>query len=204
VVRSEAEMTAARALADQTLIAALHLMPAARTARPRLLLTSGLPVSGKSYLARSLTARVPSLARLSSDTIRMHLTRNAPTYSGPESAMVHGTIARLAGQLLADGRSVVIDATGVRPRDRRAALEAAGGRPTLIAWCEVDETTAAARLAARAARADPLDHSEANADVRARMASLTTPPRSGEAGLILVVTPANFATALNRLAAALA
>ena len=193
------------AAADRALLVALGVTPSTRSVRPSLLLVAGLPASGKSHLARALTRRVPSLARLSSDSVRMNLTDGDPVYSGPESYKVFATIGRLASYLLTEGYSVLIDATGVRPRDRRSSLEVAAvvGCPSLIAWCEVDEPTAADRLARRARGEDQLDHSQADVSVRDRMAALTTPPRPEEAGLIVRVTPATFESALEQLVSAL-
>lgn len=203
VVRDEAEITAARETADRALIAKLGLHPKGRAAHPRLVLVAGLPVAGKSYFSRALLARVPSAVHLGSDAVRMALTKGNPVYTGGEAAFTHGTVGRLARRFLAGGHSVIIDATAVRPRDRKTALEAAGGRPTVIVWCETDEASAAARFARRAAVADPHDRSQADAAVRTRMAAVTTRPAPAEAGLVLYVGDANVEATLKRLSALL-
>lgn len=203
VARDEAEVAREREAADRALIAQLKLTPPTRTKSPRLILVAGLPFSGKSHLARALAARVPSVAHISSDAVRLALTRGDPVYTAGEAVFTHGTVGRLARRLLAEGYSVIIDATAVRPRDRRTALEAAGGRPTIIVWCEADEATAAARFARRASGVDSRDHSQADAAVRVRMASIATRPASIEAGAVMYVSAANLEAALEHLRAIL-
>jgi predicted kinase len=199
-VVDEAATAAAMAARDRELLTALALTPAVTTSQPALALIAGLPVSGKSTLARRLTASVPSLAHVSSDAVRMHLTGNRPTYSGPESYLVHRTVGRLAALLLAEGYSVLVDATGVRPRDRRTSLAIAGeDYATAVVWCNVNEATATARFAARAKGLDGLDRSEAGPDTRERMAAVATPPTADEASLVLIVRPETTEAALVQL-----
>jgi predicted kinase len=199
VPTSEDQAKRERDINDQVLINRLGLAPSATTPKPYLIMAAGLPASGKSHFARALTTRVPSVVHLSSDSVRMALTNGKPVYTGGEAAFTHGTVGRLARHFLSSGHSVIIDATGVRPRDRKTALEAAGGRPTVLVWCEADEATANARFAKRAHGSDPLDHSQADAAVRARMAAVTTRPTAAEAGQVFYVSAANLEPALERL-----
>jgi predicted kinase len=182
---------------DVRLLVDLDLVPARQADNPTLLVVAGLPASGKSYFARTLQNYMPSLAHVSSDMIRKALTAGSPTYADEENRRTHTTVARLATRLLRAGYSVALDATGVRPRDRRSALEAAGGTfRTGLAWCEVNEEIAHARLAARDAGADPYDHSDATYEIRTRMAGVTTVPAPGEASFLVLVRPDTFDAAV--------
>ena len=194
---------------DRALLTRLGAIPPRHSSDPRLLLICGLPASGKSRLSRDLVAASDTTAYLASDAVRLDMTGGKPTYEGSESARVFGAIGRLASSLLSDGYSVIIDSTGIRPRDRHASLAIAGsvramtGRsiPTGIAWCVADPAIAAARLTIRSARRarlatgeeiyDPTDRdsdlSEADAAVYARMSAAVTPPRDGEAGDLFIV-----------------
>lgn len=175
-------------------------MPAPSAARPVLVLVAGLPASGKSVFARALAARAGAV-HLSSDAIRLKLTDGSPTYSGPESVALYGLIKTLANHLLTAGSAVVIDATSLYPDGRRLSLAAApAGVLTALVWTTVDEATAAARLAARAAGRDSADHSQADAAVRARMVALAVPPTLDEADLVLTMEPVDFEATLDLVA----
>ena len=176
--------------------------PARQAEYPALVAVTGLPVSGKSFFARALALRSP-IAVLSSDQVRMQLTDGAPRYDGPEHAHVFNVLGRLTKVLLAEGYHVLVDATGIRARDRRASLLAAReqGLRTAIVWCEVNEQVAAIRLAARAAGTDSLDYSQADASVRARMAARGSRPAPSEADLIMLVNPDTMALRIEELAA---
>lgn len=174
--------------------------PTISPARPGLVLVAGLPASGKSVFVRALAARSGAVA-ISSDIIRLALTDGSPSYSASESAMLYGLMVALARRLLEAGQAVVVDATSLYPEGRARTLAAAPpGVVTVLVWTTVDETTAAARFAARVARLDPNDTSAADAAVRAQMASLAVPPSPAEADLVLVMGPADFAATLDAVA----
>jgi predicted kinase len=195
------QAAAARAAEDWQMLAALGVSPTAKTAKPVMLLFAGLPASGKSFLARAVAARVPHLAVLPSDNVRLYMSGGSPDYSGQESHRVFTAIRRLSVRLLAAGYSVAIDATSRVAPDRRDALSpgVAAKCPTVIAWCEVDEATAAARFARRRAGADSADRSQADAVHRARMAQSMSRPTPLEAGTVIIVTPETAASAVDRL-----
>ena len=172
--------------------------PAARVRRPTLVVVAGLPASGKSYFARAVAAFVP-LAHLASDEVRLALSDGQPTYREGENELVFATIGHLARLLLSEGYHVLIDATGIKPADRAVSLAAAGSRPSVLVWCQVDPAVAAARLAGRAAGADPADRSQANLEIRAGMAGRAVPPSENEARTVLWVEPDHFETAVKSL-----
>jgi predicted kinase len=178
--------------------------PAVARNRAHLVVMAGLPASGKSHFARALSART-SIAYLSADVIRRELFE-APTYEGDENHIVHTTVRNLAERLLAEGCHVLLDATNVVRRDRRRVLEigSSRGAPTVLVWCEVDDRTAAARLAVRARGGDRDDASQADAAVRSRMLARTTAPTDDEAGLVVFVEPATEGKGLDRVARRLA
>lgn len=171
--------------------------------RPVLIAVCGLPASGKSYFVRALAARLP-LAHLASDDLRMVLTDGRPTYAPAEHALVFATLKGLSEVLLAEGHTVVVDATGVRGRDRASSLAAAcsSRARTVLVWCEVPEELATQRLTRRDAGADPLDRSEADAVVRARMAAHASPPGKHEADLVLRCGPDDLERCLRQVSEA--
>jgi len=103
--------------------------------RPSLLLTVGLIGTGKSTLARALAHRL-GLALVSSDEVRKQLSGLAPQerrlepfqrgiYSPEASRLTYQEMFRRAREHLAQGRSVILDASFRRREERRHALEVA-------------------------------------------------------------------------------
>lgn len=170
-----------------------------------LVVVAGLPASGKSYFARAL-ARTTGAWHLASDAVRLDLTDGHPTYSPSESFATHASVRRLAAAHLADGGSAIVDATGIVSRDRRAAIDIgrAAGVRTVLVWCTADEATATERFAHRAAKADPLDSSEADASIRARMAARASRPGSHEADQVFYLSPDSFDATLAEVTGACA
>lgn len=113
--------------------------------RPRLVLVGGVPGSGKSTLARLLAVE-GAWSLLSSDDIRPRGSGPAADrYSEESKDAVYAALLDGAARLLAEGRSVVLDATWSRQRWRaRAAETAADARAELypvlctapVALCE--------------------------------------------------------------------
>jgi predicted kinase len=81
------------------------------TAYPVLVVMSGLPGSGKSYLSERLAAQLPAVI-IESDRVRKALFLQ-PTYTAEESAMVHHTCQELMRRLLRKGVRVIFDATNL-------------------------------------------------------------------------------------------
>jgi len=85
-------------------------------AEPTLIIVSGLPGTGKSYLSRRLAEKVRFLV-LESDVLRKMLF-SPPSYSSQESARLFRTIHRLLRELLSKGIPVILDATNLSERFR--------------------------------------------------------------------------------------
>ncbi|HXG35907.1 MAG TPA: DegV family protein [Dehalococcoidia bacterium] len=103
--------------------AALGELPPPASGRPALVALSGLPGSGKSYLAASIHERVP-LAYLNSDTLRRRLF-GQPSYSQEESLRLFRACHAVLDRLLARGVSALMDATNLRESHRQQLYEIA-------------------------------------------------------------------------------
>lgn len=134
--------------------------------RPLLIAACGLMGAGKSTVARALAAAL-GWSRLSSDEVRKELAGLAPgerrpdpfaegIYSPGFTARTYQTLFSRAEELLAAGRSVILDASFQKERDRVAALESAGktGADFLLLECRCDEETIRARLERRLSKTD--------------------------------------------------
>lgn len=132
----------ARGLAD---LALAHL----ERARVRLVLVGGLPGSGKSTVASRLAAR-HGWQHLSSDVLRDELDPD-DRYSPASVDRVYAGLAARAEGLLADGRTVVLDASLGDGR-RRARLRAVADRASadlVEVCCVVPDEVAEHRLRTR-------------------------------------------------------
>lgn len=105
-----------------TLLQRLSRPPASAT-RPALVMMSGLPGTGKSYLARLLAARLPVVI-VETDWVRKSIYAH-PTYSAKESFVVYQLAYRLIEAILAEGQRVIFDATNMRERSRRVVYDIA-------------------------------------------------------------------------------
>ena len=94
-------------------LAEAELVPAGMetTAYPVLILMSGLPGSGKSYLSEQVSAQLPCVI-IESDRVRKVLFPQ-PSYTAEESAMVHRACRGLLRRLLKKGVRVIFDATNL-------------------------------------------------------------------------------------------
>ena len=101
------DLSKAVALAEAVLVPA----DMETTAYPVLILMSGLPGSGKSYLSEQICAQLPCVI-IESDRVRKALFRE-PTYAAEESAWVHRTCQVLMRRLLELGVRVIYDATNL-------------------------------------------------------------------------------------------
>ena len=143
--------------------------------RPSLVLMCGLSGSGKTWLASQLAERLLAV-HVRSDVERKRragldaLARTASgigqgLYSSERSAAVYEDLARAAEDILAGGRSAIIDAAFLR-REQRARLAGLGARlavPTRLVYCDAPVETLRARIAARGERG--LDASDADTAV---------------------------------------
>ncbi len=138
-----------------------------RRKRPALAVLVGLPASGKSRVAERLRARTGAVV-LESDALRRLLFQRR-TYSAVESERLFGAIHAAIERLLADGVSVIFDATNLAEAERRPLYEIAEQRGAGLALVHVvaPEPLARRRLARREA-AGP-GNSEAGLRVYERM-----------------------------------
>ena len=82
------------------------------TATPVLIVLSGLPGTGKSYLARRLAQRLPGVV-VESDFVRKVINDSQPSYSSAESTYVHRVARAVMQRLLESGHDVISDATNL-------------------------------------------------------------------------------------------
>jgi aminoglycoside phosphotransferase family enzyme/predicted kinase len=129
--------------------------------RPILVVTMGLPASGKTTLARGLASRL-GLVHLSSDVTRKQLAGVRATfhardgfgsgiYSRGMSRRTYAVLRRKAARWLRRGQSVVLDATYGQPSERAALRQLArrAGARLYVITCRADEALLQSRLAAR-------------------------------------------------------
>lgn len=120
-----------------TALFALAKSYADKPTRPTLLLVGGVIGTGKSTLALELQREL-GWVLFSSDTLRKHLASLDPAqpveeafgqgiYSHEWTARIYEALVQEAGKVLADGRSVLLDATFLRRTDRQAAARLAAG-----------------------------------------------------------------------------
>lgn len=139
------------------------------TAHPILLMVSGLPGTGKSYLVRRLVERMPFVV-VETDFIRKTLFPR-PTYSAKESGLVHMVAHALIERLLNKGLRVIFDATNLVEFQREYVYHLAdkAGARLLIVRTVAPEEVVRERLARRQKARDPHDLSDADWHVYKRM-----------------------------------
>ena len=146
------------------------------TARPVLIMLSGLPGTGKSSLARRLVEILPFVI-IESDWVRKTLFPQSQ-YTGEESYWVHRTCHALMTKLLRKGVRVIYDATNLHERHRELVYRLAdsAGARLVIVKTVVPEEVASERLRGR--HEDGGDHrdiSDADWRVYKRMARRADP-----------------------------
>jgi len=168
-VSSDLDKTMAQAEAE--------LVPAdiETTAYPVLILMSGLPGSGKSYLSEQVCAQLPC-AIIESDRVRKMLF-GEPTYAAEESAVVHRACRGLIRRLLKRGIRVIFDATNLLEFQREFLYELAKqcGAQLLIVHTVAPEAIIRRRLEQREATKNSA--SDADWQVYHRMAQSEQPIR---------------------------
>ena len=125
--------------------------------------------SGKSTLAQALAGRL-GLVVIASDVIRKRLAAIPPTehrynrfetgiYTPDFSRKTYAAMFSEAKSILADGDSVILDASFIRAEDRLAAarLGVEAGADFLVLECTLDENTTKKRLQERSRQASVSD-----------------------------------------------
>lgn len=143
-----------------------------------LILTIGLPGSGKSTFARRLAPQIEAVI-LESDALR-RLLFETPRFSRSESRHLFDALHEAARQLLGAGRNVIIDATSLSEADRRPAYEVATQKSArlLLLRFSAPEDVIEQRLLQRLDSPDRLDNSSAGLGVYRRMADRAQVPSS--------------------------
>jgi predicted kinase len=138
--------------------------------RPALIILAGLPGSGKSHLAEAIARQHPA-AIVRSDQVRKLLFPQ-PQYTGAESGIVYLTCYALIEELLADGYTVVFDATNLTRESRRRARACAERRgvPSLTLIAIAPEEVIEQRLRQRHAGGAEPYFSDATWEVHRRLA----------------------------------
>ncbi|MBI5304877.1 MAG: AAA family ATPase [Chloroflexi bacterium] len=135
------------------------------TALPVLFVFSGLPGTGKSFLARSLAERLPSVI-VQSDFVRKTLV-GIPTYSAAESAFIHQVSHAVIARLLARGCRVISDATNLAEwhREKLYRVAADTHAQLVVVRTVAPDAVIRARLSQRIGERDPRDFSDADWNV---------------------------------------
>jgi diacylglycerol kinase (ATP) len=137
-------------------------VPTGRLPQPTLILLSGLPGTGKSYLAQQLARRLP-LVVVASDRVR-RLLFPEPAYTPDEHYIVHSTCQEVVAALLRGGYGVIFDATNLihSHRQRYYSLAAECGAQLLILQTTASPEMVRQRLQERAEGLQPAHGSSAD------------------------------------------
>jgi aminoglycoside phosphotransferase family enzyme/predicted kinase len=141
--------------------------------QPFVVMICGLTGSGKSTLARQLSERTGA-AVMNSDVIRKAIAGQSGRqfaaygegiYSATMTEKTYKKMARTAEQMIAQGKSAILDASFVRRAQRDKVVRLAGKHkiPLLVIHCSASERTTQERLAQR--QAQGLDVSDGRWDV---------------------------------------
>ena len=161
---------------------------------PFMILITGLPGSGKSYLARCLAEILPAVI-LQSDALRKTLF-NKPAYSAAESNRLFKAMRCLARGILGKGIPVIIDATNITERSRRYFYSIADTRgiKSVIVHTHAPEELVKNRLVIR--RPIPDEMSDAGWEVYQRMLAKSEKIKRGH---FEVDTSKNIAPAIAKI-----
>ncbi|MFB6125891.1 MAG: AAA family ATPase [Halolamina sp.] len=123
--------------------------PGSDGSTPDLVVVCGLPGVGKTTVAETVADRLDATV-LRSDVVRKDLVAD-PEYSKAETERVYAELFRRARGRVADGGSVVLDATFQRAafREEVRAVAADVGAPFRMVKVECDQTTVEERIRAR-------------------------------------------------------
>lgn len=148
-------------------------------ARPTLVVVSGLMGTGKSTLARSLSAEL-EIEMIRTDEVRNELfpivggndAFGRGKYSPEARGRVYDEVLRRAAERLSSGVSVILDGTYTRAADRELALQRGRelGADVLSVQCVCPREVAIERIQTRLRQAEP-DASEAQPEMYDRQAA---------------------------------
>ncbi len=166
---------------SRTVEIALQRLPGAyeTTATPVLILVTGLPGTGKSFLTRKIAERLPAVI-VESDLVRKILFPH-PTYAGQESVWVHRVAHAAIERLLKASYRVIYDATNLVEwhREKIYWMAHRTGAKLVIVQTVAPEEVVRARLENRLRHREAGDLSDANWTVylqlRKRVDAITRP-----------------------------
>ena len=165
-------------------------------ARPILIAITGLPGTGKSYLARQITLRMPAII-IESDFVRKTLIPQ-PNYTGAESALIHQVAFALIERLLTSNCRVISDATNLleKHRERLRQLAKKTRSQFILIHTTAPDEIVRERLRQRFVARDPLDRSDANYAVHLMLKREMEPIRAPH---LIVDTSANLDAAVAKI-----
>jgi predicted kinase len=139
------------------------------TARPVMIMVSGLPGTGKSYFSHCLARKFPAVV-LETDALRKALF-SSPRYTPEESQRLFRACHLLIGELLQKGIPTILDATNLLERQREYIYYIAdkASAKLIIVRTKAPEELVAQRLTGRRQRANLDDRSDATWDVYQKM-----------------------------------
>lgn len=119
------------------------------TGSPHLLVMSGLPMSGKSYLSNIIEEKLDgNICIVRTDffrpTVAKHMGRNEPVYTNNEHEHVFTLGHELAKKALENNWNVIADATNLTEQFRKWAIDAGKDKADqiLVAFLEISHETA--------------------------------------------------------------
>lgn len=129
----------------------------------------GVPGSGKSYLARTLSAEFGA-ELVQTDAVRKELFPE-PRYTSAEHATVYEACGRRIAELLGRGACVIFDGTNLREKRRRALYQLAerASAQAIVVVAYASDEVIRARLQGRVEGLDPDDQSDADLPIYLRM-----------------------------------
>jgi hypothetical protein len=172
--------------------------------RPRCLVYMvGLSGTGKSFLASAIASRIGA-ALVSSDVIRKRAIEPVDErYTTSMRDLVYDEMRRSAGEHLAIGRPVILDATHISRRHRDAARRLADrfGAPAFAVTVDAAEATVRRRLAERAS--EGASASDATWEVYEQQKREADPIGRDESGVVRTSGDAGLTAAVDEVLAAI-
>lgn len=152
------------------------------SAQPRLYLMSGLPLSGKSYMANRLIERSPAdVVYIENDLVRgmimEHLGIERPSYTQEEHTLVFNTSHELVWLALSFSFHTIFDATNLNERYRKKIYEIAeaAGAKVLVIRMVVDRDVAIERSKMKFESKERKDHSPADVSIYDKLSAEDEP-----------------------------
>ena len=116
---------------------------------PLLIITMGLPGSGKSFFGRQFAEQY-GLPRISQDVLRFELFEK-PQFNDDEADIIERIFYYILSQVIVSGQNVVCEGGYLKTKQRKKLLETAKkyGYRTLTVWLQTDLETSMKRASTR-------------------------------------------------------